>query len=180
MGGIRVVMVTDVVQTFVLLGGALATLLATLGLALLAWFRTFPGMLAVGQSIDQNADQLFPRYVAWCVGVVVVLLSTVVRAVSGNLLEIAFKVTNLLVAPLFGLFFMALFVPWATSFGTFVGAAFGLARVVSINDWKDFTGEAGISFLWAIPLGLTVQVTAGSLASLLSISRRRPPDDTSP
>ena len=64
MGGIRVVMVTDVVQTFVLLGGALATLLATLGLALLAWFRTFPGMLAVGQSIDQNADQLFPRYVA--------------------------------------------------------------------------------------------------------------------
>ncbi len=215
-------------------------LLATLGLALLAWFRTFPEMLAVGQSIDQNADQLFPRfiavglppgasglivagllaaamsslssglnssgavitvdflkrfgrrdvapadqvrrtrYVAWCVGVVVVLLSTVVRAVSGNLLEIAFKVTNLLVAPLFGLFFMALFVPWATSFGTLVGAVFGLGTVVSINYWKDFTGEAGISFLWAMPLGLTVQVVAGSLASLLPIGRRRPSHSTSP
>ncbi|MEX2112565.1 MAG: sodium/solute symporter, partial [Pirellulales bacterium] len=160
----------------------ISLLLATLGMALLAWFRSFPEMLAAGQSIEGNADQLFPRfiavglpagvsglivagllaaamsslssglnsscavisvdflerfgrrdvansdsvrrtrYVAWCVGVVVVLLSTAVGAVTGNLLEIAYKVTNLLVAPLFGLFFMALFVRWATSFGTMVGA----------------------------------------------------------
>lgn len=212
----------------------ITALLATLGLALLAWFRAFPEMLGAGQSVERNADQLFPRfiavglpagasglivagllaaamsslssglnsscavitvdfldrfggraaaerdeirrtrYVAWGVGLVVVLLSTVVRAVSGNLLEIAFKVTNLLVAPLFGLFFMALFVRWATSFGTIVGAACGLATVVAINYWKDFTGEEGISFLWAMPLGLTVQVTAGSLASLLPIGRRGP------
>ncbi len=36
---------------------------------------------------------------------------------------------NLLTAPLFGLFFMALFVPWATRFGTLVGGAFGIATV---------------------------------------------------
>jgi len=99
-----------------------------------------------------------------------------VGIVQGNLLEIAYKVTNLLVAPLFGLFFMALFVRWATSFGTFVGAAFGLVTVVAINYWTEITGETGISFLWAMPLGLLVQAGTGALASLAPIGRRRPMD----
>jgi SSS family solute:Na+ symporter len=214
----------------------ISILLALLGMALLAWFRANPAMLAPGQSIDQHADQLFPRFiavglpagasglivagllaaamsslssglnsssavitvdflerfgghkktaggdvrrsrlVAWSVGLVVILLSSVVSVVSGNLLEIAYKVTNLLVAPLFGLFFMALFVRWATSFGTVVGACFGVATVVAINYGPEITGQAGISFLWAMPLGLLVQVAAGSLASLLPIGPRRPAD----
>jgi SSS family solute:Na+ symporter len=208
-------------------------LLAAVGLALFAWFRSHPEMLGPGQSIEKTPDELFPRFiaaglpqglsglvvagllaaamsslssglnsscavitvdflerfarrmrsersqvgrtrlVAWCVGVVVVALSTGVNVVPGNLLEIAYRVTNLLVAPLFGLFFMALFVRWATSFGTLVGAAFGLATVVSVNYWEVFTGRPGISFLWAMPLGLLIQVATGSLASLLPIGRRR-------
>ena len=60
-------------------------------------------------------------------GSVVVALSTGVGMVQGNLLEIAFKVVNLLTAPLFGLFFMAMFVRWATQAGTIIGAVFGLA-----------------------------------------------------
>jgi Na+/proline symporter len=116
------------------------------------------------------------RSVAWCVGAVVVALSTGVGVVQGNLLEIAYKVTNLLVSPLFGLFYMALFVRHATSFGTIVGAACGLATVVAINYWTEITGEQGISFLWAMPLGLLVQVVAGSLASLLPIGASRPLD----
>ena len=36
---------------------------------------------------------------------------------EGNLLEIAYKVVNLLTAPLFGLFFMAMFVRWASTAG---------------------------------------------------------------
>lgn len=207
-------------------------LLALLGLALLAYFRAFPEMLGEGQSVAQNADQLFPRFIAvglpsgfsglvvagllaaamsslssglnsscavitvdflerfsgrrdapragvrrtrfvsWCVGLAVVLLTGAVGLVEGNLLEVAFKVTNLLVAPLFGLFFMALFVRWATSFGTFVGAAFGLATVVAINYWTEFTGEAGISFLWAMPLGLVIQAGTGAVASLAPIGTR--------
>jgi solute:Na+ symporter, SSS family len=214
--------------------------LAMLGLALLAYFRAHPELLGDGQSVAQNADQLFPRfiaiglptgisglvvagllaaamsslssglnsscavitvdfldrfghrvsegresvrrtrYVSVCVGVIVVLLSTAVGIVQGNLLEVAFKVTNLLVAPLFGLFFMALFVRWATSFGTFVGAVFGLATVVAINYWGEITywtgiaDRPGISFLWAMPLGLTIQVVTGALASLLPIGSTRP------
>ncbi len=214
------------------------SLLALLGMALLAWFNAHPEMLGAGQSVEKNADQLFPRFIAlglpagfsglvvagllaaamsslssglnsscavitvdfldrfghhcqterdhvrrtrivsWAVGILVVLLSTVVGVVEGNLLEIAFKVTNLLVAPLFGLFFMALFVRWSTSFGTFVGAAFGLVTVVAINYWTEITGETGISFLWAMPVGLLVQVSAGAIASLLPIGPRRPVDST--
>jgi SSS family solute:Na+ symporter len=104
--------------------------------------------------------------VSWLVGVVVVLLSSFVGIVEGNLLEVAYKVTNLLVAPLFGLFVMALFVRWSTSFGTYVGAVFGLATVVAINYWDWFSDVPGISFLWAMPLGLVVQVVVGAAASL--------------
>jgi SSS family solute:Na+ symporter len=131
------------------------------------------GVLA--KSSGDAEDVRRSRLVAWSVGFVVVILSTGVGAVSGNLLEIAYKVTNLLVAPLFGLFFMALFVRWATSFGTVVGAVFGVATVVAINYWPEITGEQGTSFLWGMPLGLLVQVVAGALASLLPIGPRRPP-----
>ena len=108
------------------------------------------------------------------VGAVVVLLSSLVGLVEGNLLEIAYKVCNLLTAPLFGLFFMALFVRWATGAGTLVGAAFGLATVVAINFWYEITGTPGISFLWAMPLGLAIQVGVGMLVSLIPVGRGKP------
>jgi SSS family solute:Na+ symporter len=61
------------------------------------------------------------------IGLIVLLLSFAIPYVKGNLLDIAMKVVNLLVSPLFVLFFMALFVPFATSRGTFIG---GVASVV--------------------------------------------------
>ena len=57
-------------------------------------------------------------------------LSFFVGMVQGNLLEVAFKVVNLLVAPLFVLFFMALFVPWANAVGTIAAAACSWAKSV--------------------------------------------------
>ncbi len=58
------------------------------------------------------------KYVSVLVGVIVVLLSLLVNLVQGNLLEVCYKVVNLLTAPLAGLFFLAMFVPWARGFGT--------------------------------------------------------------
>jgi len=112
------------------------------------------------------------RYVSVFVGVAVVLLSLGVRMVEGNLLELAMKVVNLLTAPLFGLFFMAMFVRWATGPGTLVGAVFGLIVAVVISFWKNFTGNEGIGFLWAMPLSLLGQVAVGMLVSLV-IGRRK-------
>ncbi len=112
------------------------------------------------------------RAVSVLVGAVVVFLSLFVGGVQGNLLELAFKICNLLVAPLFGLFLMAVFVPWAKGWATIAGAAVGLAVVASVNYWEELTGAKGISFLWAMPLGLVALVAVASLLSLVPICRR--------
>jgi SSS family solute:Na+ symporter len=117
------------------------------------------------------------KMVSVLVGVAVVLLTSFVSLVPGNLLVLAYKVVNLLVAPLAGLFFLALFVRWATPFGTFAGAIVGLLLVVSINYWEliwqPLTGRPGISFLWAMPLGLVAEVGVGMLFSLLPVGKKR-------
>lgn len=226
-----------VLNTSLLANTAVFILLAILGLALLAFFKTRPELMAPGQSLMDNADQLFTRFIvvgmpsgfsglvvagllaaamsslsaginsccsvitadfvdrfhlrrvssrgarnvlleqaiSVAVGVIVLILSTYVASVQGNLLDKAYKIVNLLSTPLFGLFFMAMFVRWATTFGTWIGALAGLATVISINFWKEITGAAGISFFWAMPVSIVVQIAVGSLASGLPIGRRRPP-----
>lgn len=113
------------------------------------------------------------RLVSVAVGVAVVLLSLAVGGVRGNLLELAYKICNLLVAPLFGLFVMAMFVPWAKGWATMAGAFCGLAVVVAINYWEELTGTKGISFLWAMPLGLAALVAVASLLSLLPVGKTK-------
>jgi len=219
-----------------------ALLLASVGLGLLAYFQTFPGLLPAGQSALADADKLFPqfiviglppglsglvvagllacamsalsagvnstcsvitvdfidrfrsrdagnpgagraeadrvkslRYVSVLVGVVVVSLSLLVNLIQGNLLEICYKVVNLLTAPLAGLFFLAMFVPWAKGFGALVGAACGLTTVIAITYWKEITGTQGISFLWAMPLSLVVEVGVGALLSLIPVGKKAVP-----
>jgi SSS family solute:Na+ symporter len=114
------------------------------------------------------------KYVSVLVGIVVVVLSAYVGAVQGNLLEVTYKVVNMITVPLFGLFFMAIFVPWSKGWATIVGAITGLAVVITINFWKELTGSGGgISFLWAMPLSFVAQTLVGSLLSLLPFGRRR-------
>lgn len=115
------------------------------------------------------------KYISAAVGVFVVLLSLFVNMVHGNLLEVAYKVVNLLTAPLAGLFFLAMFVPWARGFGAIIGAIVGTAVVVAVNYWTDMTGRPGISFLWAMPLSLVAEVGVGAMVSLVPIGSRGQP-----
>jgi len=128
------------------------------------------------RSKDNDLDHVkLAKYVSVLVGIVVVVLSAYVGVVQGNLLEVAYKLVNLITAPLFGLFFMAMFVRWAKGWATIVGAMCGLAVVIAINFWKEFTGSTeGISFLWAMPLGFVAQVVVGALLSFLPIGRQKP------
>ncbi|WP_164103678.1 sodium:solute symporter family transporter [Candidatus Laterigemmans baculatus] len=112
------------------------------------------------------------RMISAIIGVVVVVLSSFVGIVQGNMLEIAYKVVNLLVAPLFGLFFMAMFVRWATPLGTITGAIVGLLVASGINYWQEITGTPGISFLWSMPLSFLAQIAVGMIVSLLPFGRR--------
>ena len=98
------------------------------------------------------------KHVSYLIGAVVVCLSLFVNMVQGNLLEVCYKVVNLLTAPLAGLFLLAMFVPWARAFGALVGAACGLTVVIVVSYWREITGTPGISFLWAMPLSLVAEV----------------------
>lgn len=114
------------------------------------------------------------KYVSVVVGALVVVLSAYVGVVQGNLLEVTYKVVNLITVPLFGLFFMAIFVPWAKGWATMVGAMAGLAVVIAINFWKELTGVAGpISFLWAMPLSFVTQTVVGAVLSLAPVGTGR-------
>jgi SSS family solute:Na+ symporter len=119
----------------------------------------------------EQAQVRLAKYVSVGIGVVVVTLACFVGLVQGNLVELCYKVVNLLVAPLFGLFFMAMFVRRATGIGTLVGAAAGLAVVIVISFWQELTGTPPpISLFVAMPASLVVQVAVGLVASWVTLA----------
>ena len=96
-------------------------------------------------------------------GLVILLLSFIIAKVPGNLLDIVMKVVNLFVAPLFVLFFMALFVPFATERGTFGGGVIAIAVAVVIAFW----GVFGITVLWIMPASLAAGILSATMLSYL-------------
>lgn len=106
------------------------------------------------------------------VGIVVMILSFIVAKVPGNLYDIIMKVVNLFVAPLFVLFFMALFVPFATGKGTFLGGILAVAVAVAIAFW----GIGGITVLWIMPVSLVTGVVGAMCFSMIdrAVKKRLP------
>lgn len=72
------------------------------------------------------------RWLSVIVGSIVVTMSLGVQYVPGNLFEITSRVVNALVAPLFVLFFLAIFVRWATPFGAVLGLINSSAVAIAI------------------------------------------------
>lgn len=102
-------------------------------------------------------------------GVIVLALSFLIGHVPGNLYDVIMKVVNLLVCPLFVLFFMALFVPIATEWGTVVGGLMSVAAAVAVAYFQLF----GITVLWISPTALGVGVLAGLIASVVDRMMRK-------
>jgi solute:Na+ symporter, SSS family len=198
-------------------------LLALVGLAMLAWFTENSHLLLPGQTINDQADTLFPRFIllalpsgvsglviagllaaamsslssglnsvasvvsedlikrfrnknltvqdplkqvkflSYCIGGVVIVLSFFISMVPGNLLDVIMKVVNLFVAPLFVLFFMALFVPFATEKGTFGGGIVAVVAACAVA----FYEVLGITVLWIMPTSLVVGIAAGVIFSIM-------------
>ncbi|MCE5250369.1 sodium-coupled permease [bacterium] len=118
---------------------------------------------------DQSFDVRQAKYLTWGIGVAIVLMSSLMDKVPGNVTEITSKTNGLFIGPLFGLFFMALFVPFATSFGTIVGAIYGLAAAAVIAYWDVLTGDQGLSFQWITALSLVVHIAVGIPLSLIPL-----------
>jgi SSS family solute:Na+ symporter len=106
-----------------------------------------------GRRNSESRQVLLDKILSIIIGAVFVLLSLFVSRVKGNLLEISSKTINLLVAPLFIPFMMALFVRGATELGTFIGTLASIVIAVIISFSDEMFGKQ-ISFLWIMPCSL--------------------------
>ena len=111
-----------------------------------------------GQAVD-SLKQI--KRLSYLTGFLVMGLSFFIGEVSGNLLDVLMKVVNLFVAPLFVLFFMALFVPFATERGTFGGGIVAIFTAVAIAFYSIF----GITVLWIMPLSLVAGIVSAIIFS---------------
>ncbi len=127
--------------------------------------------------VSESSHVRLAKYVSLAIGIIVVLLSSLFGYVEGNLLELCYKIANLLTVPLFMMFFMALFIPWATVPGTYAATAASLVVAVAFAYQQElglvFMSEWGLSFVWMGPAAFIAGAAAGILVSLLP-ARRRP------
>lgn len=115
-----------------------------------------------------DEDQVkLAKYISFSIGLIIVLLSFVVGNIKGNLLEITYKTINLLVAPLFVPFFMAMFVKKAKPTATFIGTLLSGVTAILISFSQEFFAET-ISFLWIIPGSFIVGVLISLVLSLFT------------
>ena len=127
------------------------------------------------RKLDDRSRVKRARWVSWGMGIVVVVLSLMVDKVEGNFLEVVNKAGNLLISPLFVVFFAALFLPWVNAVGTWAGAAASIAVAVAIA----FFEILGLSFLWIIPSSLVSGIVVASAVSLLTGQWCQRPSDIS-
>ena len=104
------------------------------------------------------------RWASIGIGIVAVLLSLNVGQLATNLLELCIKVVNLLTAPLFVLFFLALFVRWSTPLGGIAATVASITVAVGISFYK----WGGLEFLWTAPAALLAGIVVGAAVSLIS------------
>ena len=129
----------------------------------------------------EGARVLTARLIAVAIGVIVVLLSSLIQYVPGNVMGVVFKTANLLVAPIFGLFFFAFFVPFAKPVGVWVATICSLTTAVlvafsgPIFGYRDpETKLDPVSFQWIMPAALVVSIVVGTAISWLLPSRKEP------
>ena len=107
--------------------------------------------------------------------------SSFIGHVPGNFIGMTQRADNLLVTPLFALFFFALFVPFARPLGVIVGMIYGVSTaaliafsgsIYEVLEGASFFGistiqTTPISFQWIGPVALIVNLAAGVVASRL-------------
>ena len=120
---------------------------------------------------DAQADLFRLKRLTWVVAVAAVALGIMNVYIEGNLIERCFKLVNLLSAPLFVLFFLALFVRWSNAVGGWLGLLSSAATAVVVAFSKELGLDLGVSFIWMMPCSLVVGITVGMAGSLLGKSR---------
>ena len=103
------------------------------------------------------------KWISALVGILVLGTSFLVGYVQGNLLDVTIKLVNLVVAPLFVLFFLAIFSPVASDRGAVIGGLGALAAAIAVS----FFGAFGFVQTWNLFIALVVGIPLGMAASHL-------------
>lgn len=126
------------------------------------------------------------RWLAFGIGAVAVIGSAAMDWVPGNITSVTNKTSNLLTTPIFGLFFFALFVPFASPVGTWIGCFFGTLTAVLVAFSGPFFGMVPgteldpISFQWISPMAIAVNIVTGCIGSLIFPARPKVDSDAAP
>lgn len=136
------------------------------------------GLDRLGRPPKSEAEHVrTARWLAFGIGAVAVVGSSMVGWIPGNITEVTGKTSNLLTTPIFGLFFFALFVPFASPLGVWIGTLCGCIAAILVAFSGPLFGmvpgpEPGmeldpISFQWIGPIAITVDIVIGCLVSLI-------------
>jgi len=111
------------------------------------------------------------------VGVIAVALSFVIGYVPGrNILDMTYRTSGFFTVPLFVLFAMAFFVPFATPAGAWAAIATGFGLGVLLSYWRQIVGLFGetgdFSVILIMPCTLILSLGVGVLVSLVTPQRR--------
>ncbi len=121
----------------------------------------------------EKQELIQARLIAVGVGVAVILATTLIDHLPGNLFAVSKRATELFVTPLFTLFFMAMFVRFATPAGANAGALSGFLAAATIAFWNPlFDEERALSFTWISPVALIVGITVGCLVSRITSKKQ--------
>jgi SSS family solute:Na+ symporter len=122
--------------------------------------------------VSESRQIKLAKIISFSIGVFIVLLSLLIGNIKGNLLELTYKTINLLTAPLFVPFFMAMFVVKAKPTATFIGTlASGIVAVLIGFSQELFS--VTISFLWIIPGSFVAGIMLSVIIAVLPFEKGR-------
>ena len=120
---------------------------------------------------SERGQTRIAKILAFVIGGLIVVGSSFLEQVPGNIWAVSNKTSSLFVAPIFGLFVYAFFIPFAKPLGVWVGTVLGVAAAGltafsgPLFGMDPVTGEDPVSFMWVAPVALTVDLSAGTLVS---------------
>jgi len=207
--------------TQLIVAAVVTTTLGFVGFALLGFFQANLELLPRGMSLKENADKIFPYFIAYqlpmgvsglvvsamfaaamssidsgvnsitavvttdfldrfgrrpkteqgylvvakllafTIGAIVVVGSSFIGNIPGNITAVTYKTTNLLVAPIFGLFFYALILPFGRPAGAWAGTIVGIVTAAVIA----FSGP--LVTLFDLQFGIPAQTFGVELETII-------------
>jgi len=117
----------------------------------------------------EKGSMFAARCLALAIGAIIVIGSSFVGAIEGNITVVTGKTANLLVTPIFCLFFFALFRPKAKTITVWIAWAFGFTTAILVGFSPEILhamgheDATGISFQWIAPASFIVNIGIGLL-----------------